>query len=100
MARCVEERVLEELMLLSTDEEGIKLSEFPNNQAENFFVEVVHLAGKKSPITLSFLLKLILKDNSCNVEPSHVISVATVFAHLAHLVDKSNNPLLKINALQ
>ena len=100
MARLVEERVLEELLTLGAGEKGIKLSEWPNSQKENFFVEVVKLAHQRSPITLAFLLKLILKDNSSNVQPSHVVSVATVFSTLAHLVDKSNNVLQKINSMQ
>lgn len=100
MARLVEEKVLEELLTLGADEEGIKLSEWPNSQKENFFVEVVKLANRKSPITLAFLVRLLLKDDSSNVEPSHVVSIATVFSHLAHLVDKSNNVLQKINAMQ
>ena len=100
MSRMVEERVLEELLTLGTDEGVITLAEWPNSQKSNFFVDVVNLAARKSPTTLSFLLRLILKNDESNVEPSHVISVATVFSHLAHLTDKSNNALQKINALQ
>ena len=100
MARVVEDRVLEELLTLSAAEDRILLSEFPNSQTQNFFAEVVKLAKRKSPITLSFLLKLITKDNTAEVEPCHVVSVATVFSILCSCVDKSNNALLKINSLQ
>lgn len=100
MGRVVEDRVLEELMTLNSAEDRILLSEFPNSQSQNFFAEVVKLASRKSPVTLSFLLKLITKDNSADIEPCHVISVATVFSHLCSCVDKSNNALLKIQSLQ
>ena len=100
MARVVEDRVLEELLSLNTTEDRILLSEFPNSQSQNFFAEVVKLAKRKSPVTLSFLLKLISKDSSVNVEPCHVVTIATVFAHLCSCVDKSNNALQKINSLQ
>lgn len=100
MSRMVEQRVLEELLTISTDEGSITLSEWPNSQAQNFFVEVVKLAARKTPITLSLLLRLIIKNEEANVEPVHVINVATVFSQLAHLVDKSNNALNKINSLQ
>ena len=100
MSRLVEQRVLEELLTIGTDEGVITLSEWPNSQTQNFFVEVVKLAARKTPITLSLLLRLILKNEEANVEPVHVINVATVFSHLAHLADKSNNALNKINSLQ
>ena len=100
MARVVEDRVFEELLSLNTTEDRILLSEFPNSQSQNFFAEVVKLAKRKSPVTLSFLLKLISKDSSVNVEPCHVVTIATVFAHLCSCVDKSNNALQKINSLQ
>ena len=100
MARVIEDRVLEELLLLNSTEDRILLSEFPNSLSENFVAEVIKLASRKSPVTLSFLLKLITKDTSSNVEPCHVISVATIFSHLCSCVDKSNNALLKINSLQ
>ena len=100
MARVVEDRVLEELLTLNSSEDRILLSEFPNSQSQNFFAEVVKLAQRRSPIALSFLLKLITKDNCADIEPCHVISVATVFSHLCACVDKSNNALLKIQSLQ
>ena len=100
MARVVEDRVLEELLSLNTAEDRILLSDFPNSLSQNFFAEVVKLAKRKSPVTLSFLLKLITKDSSANVEPCHVVSIATVFSHLCSCVDKSNNALQKINSLQ
>ena len=99
MASVVEDRALEELLTLSSGEDKIPLSDWPNSLHENFFAEVVRLAHRKSPVTLSFLLRLVIKDKSSNVEPSHVVSVATVFAHLAQLVDSSNNVLAKINSL-
>lgn len=99
MASVVENRVLEELLTLSSGESKIPLSEWPNSLKENFFCEVVKLATRKSPVTLSFLLRLVVKDRAANVEPAHVVSVATVFAHLAQLVDRSNNALQKINSL-
>ena len=100
MSRLVEQRVLEELLTIGTDEGVIPLSEWPNSQMQNFFVEVVKLAARKTPITLSLLLRLILKNEEANVEPVHVINVATVFSQLSHLADKSNNALSKINSLQ
>ena len=100
MGQVIEDRVLEELLTLSAGESQITLSEWPNNLQKNFFAEVIRLAIRKSPVTLSFLLKLIVKDTGSNVEPSHVISIATVFSHLASLVDKSNNALQKIQTLQ
>ena len=100
MSRLMEQRVLEELLTIGTGEGVITLSEWPNSQTQNFFVEVVKLASRKTPITLSLLLRLILKDEEANVLPVHVINVATVFSHLAHLADKSNNALNKINSLQ
>lgn len=99
MASVVEDRALEELLTLSSGEEKIPLSDWPNSLHENFFAEVVKLAHRKSPVSLSFLLRLVIKDKAANVEPSHVVSVATVFSHLAQLVDSSNNVLAKINAL-
>ena len=99
MASVVEDRALEELLTLSSGEDKIPLSDWPNSLHENFFAEVVRLAHRKSPVTLSFLLRLVIKDKTSNVEPSHVVSVATVFAHLAQLVDSSNNVLAKINSL-
>ena len=99
MASVVEDRALEELLTLSSGEDKIPLSDWPNSLHENFFAEVVRLAHRKSPVTLSFLLRLVIKDKSSNVEPSHVVSVATVFAHLAQLVDSLNNVLAKINSL-
>ena len=99
MASVVEDRALEELLTLSSGEDKIPLSDWPNSLHENFFAEVVRLAHRKSPVTLSFLLRLVIKDETSNVEPSHVVSVATVFAHLAQLVDSSNNVLAKINSL-
>ena len=100
MGQVVEERVLEELLTLSAGESRIPLSEWPNNLQKNFFAEVVKLAIRKSPVALSFLLKLVVKDTGSNVEPSHVISIATVFSHLSSLVDKTNNSFQKIQSLQ
>ena len=51
-------------------------------------------------MTLSFLLRLLIKDDSSNIEPAHVVSIATVFSQLAHLVDRTNNTLQKINSMQ
>ena len=100
MANVVEDRVFEVLLTLSSSEGRNLLSEFPNSQQENFFAEVVKLASRKTPVALSFLTKLIVKDNASAVAPSHVISIATVFSHLAHFVDRGNNALLKMNSLQ
>ena len=99
MASVIEDRALEELLTIRSGEEKIPLSDWPNSLHENFFAEVVKLAARKSPVTLSFLLRLVIKDKAANVEPKHVISVATVFSTLAQLVDSSNNVLAKIIAL-
>lgn len=100
MSRLIQERLLEELLTLGTGEEKIVLSEWPNSHKENFFVEVVKLAHRKSPMTLAFLLRLLVKDDSSNIEPAHVVTIATLFSQLAHLVDRTNNTLQKINSMQ
>ena len=100
MSRFVQERLLEEMLTLGTGDERIVLSEWPNSQKSNFFCEVIKLAHHKSPMTLSFLLRLLIKDDSSNIEPSHVVSIATLFSQLAYMVDRSHNTLLKINAMQ
>ena len=100
MARVVDDRMLEELLTLRSNEESICLSDWPNSECSNFFADVINLASRKAPVTLDFLLRVILKEDESNIEPTNVISIATVFAHLASLADKSNNVLQKINSLQ
>ena len=41
MSRLVEQRVLEEILTISTDEGVITLSEWPNSQKQNFLAEIV-----------------------------------------------------------
>ena len=41
-----------------------------------------------------------LRDLSENIEPRHVISIASVYSQLAQQVDHKNNVLTKINSLQ
>ena len=100
IARMMDDWVLQELLTLRTNEEVICLSEWPNSEKSNFFADVVRLAARKAPVTLDFLLRIILKGEETNVEPKDVISIATVFAHLASMADKSNNAFQKIQSLQ
>ena len=100
MGRLVEDRYLEELLNLSAAEGPLPLSDWPNNINKNWFSEVVKFAHEHSPVTLSFILKITKKEVDSNVSPSDVVSIATIYAQLAHLVDKSNSVLAKINTIQ
>ena len=100
MSRVVQEYCLQELLTLSTVEGDRPLLDWPNSLNKNWFSEVVRFAAYNSPITLSFLLRLTVKETTSNVQPRHVLSIATIFAQLAMLVDRKNNALAKLNTLQ
>ena len=100
MAKVVQEHCLQELLTLSAVEGDRPLLDWPNNLNKNWFSEIVRFAADHSPITLSFLLRLTVKETTSNVQPRHVLSISTVFAQLAMMVDKKNNALAKINTLQ
>ena len=100
MGRVIEDRCLEELLSLAVVEGPSPLSEWPNDIKSNWFSDVVKFAQIHSPITLSFILRLTVKELEANVKPVHVINIATVYAQLAQLVDNSNSVLSKINTLQ
>ena len=53
-----------------------------------------------TPLTLSFILKMVVRTIEENVMPSHVIHTATLIAALAEKVDHRNSALSKINSLQ
>ena len=69
MAVVVEEHCLQELLTLSSSEGPLPLSEWPNNTSENWFSEVVKFGVRQSPITLSLILRLAVKDLDTNVQP-------------------------------
>lgn len=100
MGRVVEDKSLEELLTLSTFDGPLPLSDWPNDIKKNWFAQVVNFALAHSPVTLSFILRMTVKEMDTNVSPKDVVSVATVYAQLAHLVDQSNSVLVKINTIQ
>ena len=100
MARVVEDHCMQELLTLSAAEGDLPLSQWPNKVSKNWFSEVVLFARQHSPITLSLLLRLTVKEASSNVQPEHVINIATVYSQIAMLVDKTNNTLAHMNTLQ
>ena len=78
----------------------LPLSDWPNSLNSNWFSDVVRFAAIHSPLTLSLLVRLCVKEMSRNVQERHVINVATVYSQIAMMVDKKNNALTKINTLQ
>lgn len=100
MSRVVQEYCLQELLTLSSVEGDRPLVDWPNNLNRNWFCEVVRCAADHSPITLALLLRLTVKETASNVQPRHVLNIATVFSQIAMMVDQKNNSLVKINTLQ
>ena len=100
MSRVVQEYCLQELLTLSSVEGDRPLLDWPNSLNKNWFSEVVRFAADYSPITLSWLLRLTVKETASNVQPRHVLNIATVYAQIAMMVDKKNNALAKLNTLQ
>ena len=99
MTALVHEQCLEELLSLGTVEGPRPLADWPNDCSSNWFSDISNFAAKYSPVTLSFLLRLILKEMDTNVQPMHVVTVSTIYAQLAQQVDRRNNVLTKIQAL-
>ena len=99
MAVLVHEQCLEELLSLGSVDGPRPLADWPNDCSSNWFSDVAFFAAKHSPVTLSFLLRLILKEMDTNVQPMHVVTISTIYAQLAQQVDRSNNVLTKIQAL-
>ena len=99
MAALVHEHCLEELLSLGSVEGPLPLADWPNNCSSNWFSDVANFAAAHSPVTLSFLLRLTLKEMDVNVLPMHVVTISTIYAQLAQQVDKANNVLTKIQAL-
>lgn len=100
MTRVVHEHCLQELLTLSTVDGDLPLSDWPNSLKQNWFSAVVKFAAQHSPLTLSLLVRLSVKEASSNIQPRHVINIATVYSQVAMMVDKKNNALAKINTLQ
>ena len=100
MSQVVQEYCLQELLTLSAVAGERPLVDWPNSLNKNWFSEVVRFAADHSPITLSLLLRLTVKETSCNVQPRHVVNIATVFSQIALMVDQKNNALVKLNTLQ
>ena len=69
MARVVEEHCLQELITMGEKEGSSPLSQWPNSTKHNYFSEVVKFALRNSPVTLSFVLKMAVKDFDSNVQP-------------------------------
>ena len=100
MTRAVSDYFMQELLTLSSMEGPLPLSDWPNSLNSNWFSDVVRFAAIHSPLTLSLLVRLCVKEMSRNVQERHVINVATVYSQIAMMVDKKNNALTKINTLQ
>ena len=91
MSRVVQDYCLQELLTLSSVEGERPLVDWPNNLNKNWFCEVVSFAANYSPITLDLLLRLTVKETASNVQPRHVLNIATVFSQIAMMVDQKNN---------
>ena len=100
MTRAVSEHFLQELLTLSSMEGPLPLSDWPNSMNSNWFSDVVRFAAVHSPLTLSLLVRLCVKEMSRNIQARHVVNIATVYAQIAMMVDKKNNALARINTLQ
>ena len=100
MSRVVQDSSFEELLFLSRAEGRLPLSDWPNDKSSNWFSDVCLQAAQLAPLTMSFLLKIMVRSMEENLMPLHVIQTATVFAQLAERVDHQNDALLKITALQ
>ena len=80
MGSVIEQHCLQELLLLSASEGPAPLSEWPNSMCHNWFSEVVKVAVRNSPITLSLILRLAVKDLETNVQPrwSNILDATTL----------------------
>ena len=100
MGRVVQDGSFDELLLISRAEGASPLADWPNSLSQNWFSEVCLQAVEKAPISLAFILKMIVRSFEENVMPSHVVQTATLFAQLAEKVDHQNSVLSKMNSLQ
>ena len=99
MTRAVGGRCLEEMMTLSSVAGPKPLSDWPIDMGQNWYSEVIKFAYLHSPAMLSFLLRLVAKDASTSLLPRHVLSLATIYAHLGKEIDKANNSLALMQGL-
>lgn len=99
MSKVVEARCLEEMMGLGSVDGPQPLKDWPVDLSKNWYCEVIRYASEHSPVILSLLLKLMCKDPSTSVRPTHVFSLASIYAQIAREVEKSNNALTMIQAL-
>ena len=99
MAKVVEARCLEECMALSSVAGPLPLTDWPVDMSKNWYCQVIRFAAEHSPVILSLLVKLIVKDPTTSVRSEHIFSLASIYAQIAKEVDKSNNALTMIQAL-
>ena len=66
---------MQELLTLSSMEGPLPLSDWPNSLNSNWFSDVVRFAAIHSPLTLSLLVRLCVKEMSRNVQERHVMVV-------------------------
>lgn len=69
MARRVEDHCFQELISLSAREGPLPLADWPNSTSENWFSEVVKFGLRNSPVSLSMILRMAVKDLDTNVQP-------------------------------
>ena len=69
MAQRVEDRCFEELVTLSAKEGPLPLADWPNSTSENWFSEVIKFGLRNSPVTLSLVLRMAVKDLETNIQP-------------------------------
>ena len=100
MGKMVEDTCFQELISISAADGELPLSEWPNDRAKNWFSSVARFAKKFSPLTLSFLLCLVVHSEEQNISAENVVSLATLYGLLAAHVDKLNNVMRKLNTLQ
>ena len=100
LGRVVQDGSFEELLLISRAEGAKPLSDWPNSRSQNWFSEVCLQAVEKAPLTLAFILRIMVRSIEENVMPSHVVQTATLFAQMAEKVDSTNSALSKMNSLQ
>ena len=100
MGKMVEDTCFQELISISAADGELPLSEWSNDRAKNWFSSVARFAKKFSPLTLSFLLRLVVHSEEQNISAENVVSLATLYGLLAAHVDKLNNVMRKLNTLQ
>ena len=100
MGRVIEDRALEEMLSLSSTEGPLPLKDWPNNLKNNWFSDVARFGVIHSPLTMSFILRLVVKEKQNNITPRNVVDISTIYAQLAYQVDKTNSSLAKLNTLQ